>query len=914
MVIATVFLSLFVNAIAFAATPPVAVDDSYTTTRGNALNVLPPGVLGNDTDADANPITAVKVTDPANGALTLNSNGSFTYTPNTGYTGSDTFTYKASDGLANSNIATVTISVVWFNHPPVAFNYGYTTSEDRALNVPAPGFLVIDIDTDGDPLTAIKVSNPVHGSLVLNADGAFSYTPTIDYNGTDSFTYKANDGKADSNIATVMINVIAVNDAPSFTKGSNQTVLNDGAPRKVINWATSISAGPPDESGQTLNFVIDNNSNPDLFSVAPEISPAGTLTYTPAANANGSASISISLHDNGDTADGGADTSPPQTFTITVKGGVNTPPVASNDSYTTNRNAVLNSAAPGVLANDTDADANSLTAVKVTDPAHGYLTLNADGSFTYTPVTGYSGADSFTYKANDGTADSNAATVSITVNMDSTSSETTVILSPGTTDVSNSIDENGTFTKKVEALSDDSQAVMVIEPGTSSKTAAGSPPSQFTINRTDASQNLTTGVNIVSLLYECGPSGITFNPPVTIKLSYDPAKIPAGVTETDLAVGFYDNEAKAWQKLVSIVYPATHSITARVGHLTVFAVISEPSLEPTSTTPTQATPTTLTPASLFLSELKITPNEILVGTAININLVASNTGGTAGSYLVRLSIDGVSIASKDIYLEAGQRQSLTFITSQNTVGSHSLKINDLISTIDVEPESPITNTTLAKLPLLIPGIVVLVLGLIATFLFIKTKRSHSSQVQTENRESFAALDENISSHIEKNPVSTMSLGDNNVEKAVPERNKTTFTETPLESTKSEVLREEYEKDKLVVPGRDETTCTDKQQYIKSNIVREMEHNLVIGTAPLGDKLMLFDTTCWDNNQPETNQVPLDHQEEFVRIYADISLANSVVVLANRFERRSEAVSQSYLKLRVKITEQIKMLIYSQKLG
>ena len=93
----------------------------------------------------------------------------------------------------------------------------------------------------------------------------------------------------------------------------------------------------------------------------------------------------------------------------------NQAPVAADDSYSVNQDAVLTVAAPGVLANDTDADGDPLTAVKVSDPAHGTLALNADGSFTYTPANGYAGSDSFTYKANDGQADSDVATVSIDV-------------------------------------------------------------------------------------------------------------------------------------------------------------------------------------------------------------------------------------------------------------------------------------------------------------------------------------------------------------------------------------------------------------------------------------------------------------------------------------------------------------------
>src|SRR5262249_22013356 len=144
-----------------------------------------------------------------------------------------------------------------------------------------------------------------------------TYTPAANYNGPDSFTFKANDGTVDSNVATVTITVDAVNDAPSFTKGADQTVLEDAGAQSVTGWATSISAGPASESGQAVNFIVSND-NSALFSVQPAISVTGTLTYTSAANASGSAIVTVQLHDNGGTANGGVDTSAAQTFTITV--------------------------------------------------------------------------------------------------------------------------------------------------------------------------------------------------------------------------------------------------------------------------------------------------------------------------------------------------------------------------------------------------------------------------------------------------------------------------------------------------------------------------------------------------------------------------------------------------------------------
>jgi predicted CXXCH cytochrome family protein len=195
-------------------TPPVANDDSYNTPQDTLLNIAAPGVLSNDTDSDGDPLTAILDTNVNSGSLTLNADGSFTYTPNPGFTGSDSFTYFANDGTANSaSAATVNITVTaGGNAPPVASDDSYTTPQDTPLNIVAPGVLSNDTDANSDPLTAVLNTNVSSGSLTLNADGSFTYTPNPGFTGSDSFTYFANDGTANSaSAATVDITVGTVN-------------------------------------------------------------------------------------------------------------------------------------------------------------------------------------------------------------------------------------------------------------------------------------------------------------------------------------------------------------------------------------------------------------------------------------------------------------------------------------------------------------------------------------------------------------------------------------------------------------------------------------------------------------------------------------------------------------------------------
>jgi VCBS repeat-containing protein len=379
--------------------PPVANDDSYSTDEDQTLNVSAPGVLGNDSDPNEDPLTAIKVSDPSHGSVTLNSNGSFTYTPDGDYNGGDSFTYKANDGLADSNTATVNITVNAVNDPPVANDDSYSTDEDETLNVSAPGVLGNDSDVEDDPLSAIKVSDPSHGSVTLNSNGSFSYTPDAGYSGSDSFTYKANDGAADSNTATVNISVSSVNDPPvanddSYGTDEDQT-LNVSAPGVLGN------DSDPNEDPLTAIKVSD----PSHGSVT--LDSNGSFTYTPDGSYNGGDSFTYKAND-------GLADSNTATVSITVNA-VNDPPVAVGDSYSTEEDQALNVSAPGVLANDSDIDEDPLSAIKVSDPSNGSVTLNSNGSFTYTPDPGYVGDDSFTYKANDGSADSNTVAVDITV-------------------------------------------------------------------------------------------------------------------------------------------------------------------------------------------------------------------------------------------------------------------------------------------------------------------------------------------------------------------------------------------------------------------------------------------------------------------------------------------------------------------
>jgi large repetitive protein len=230
---------------------------------------------------------------------------------------STTTTDSDAKTLYHEGSFTVTV-VAPPNAAPVANDATASTSEKTAVTITLSA-----TDADGDFLTFSTVAGqgPTHGSLgpivpTGPTTATVNYTPDLNFNGSDSFKYRANDGTVDSTDATVSITVNPVNDPPSFIAGGDVTVNEDSGAYSAA-WATGISAGPDDEAAQTLSFAL-RNDNEALFSSQPAISPGGTLTFTPAPDAFGSATVTVFAQDNGGTANGGNDTSAAQQFTITV--------------------------------------------------------------------------------------------------------------------------------------------------------------------------------------------------------------------------------------------------------------------------------------------------------------------------------------------------------------------------------------------------------------------------------------------------------------------------------------------------------------------------------------------------------------------------------------------------------------------
>ncbi|MCD4810439.1 MAG: tandem-95 repeat protein, partial [Methanosarcinales archaeon] len=354
---------------------PVASDQSITTPEDTSVDITLSA-----TDADGDALTYSIVDVPSHGTVTLSGNTA-TYTPASNYNGADRFTFKANDGTVDSNTATVSITVTGVNNVPVASDQSVTTPEDTSVDITLSA-----TDADGDALTYSIVDVPSHGTVTLSGNTA-TYTPDANYNGADSFTFKANDGTVDSNTATVSMTVTGVNNIP---------VASDQSVTTPEDTSVDITLSATDADGDALTYSIV-----DVPSHGTVTLSGNTATYTPTSNYNGADRFTFKAND-------GTVDSNTATVSMTVTG-VNNIPVASDQSVTTPEDTSVD-----ITLSATDADGDALTYSIVDVPSHGTVTLS-DNTATYTPTSNYNGADSFTFNANDGTVDSNTATVSITV-------------------------------------------------------------------------------------------------------------------------------------------------------------------------------------------------------------------------------------------------------------------------------------------------------------------------------------------------------------------------------------------------------------------------------------------------------------------------------------------------------------------
>ena len=350
---------------------PVANADMYSTTSNTTLSVDPAeGVLANNSGAG---LSVLSSTATSHGTVSLSPSGSFTYTPDTGFHGTDSFTYSVEDqyGRDSAGSATVTLDV---NLPasPQAIADSYTTTAGTTLTETASGGLLAD-----DTGTGIAISSntpPAVGNLTVNSDGSFAYVPATGASGIETFSYTIDDAFGRTSTAEVQIDV-----TPTVEDGSATTPYDT----PLVEPAPGVLGGAVGSGLQITSYTFRSDAN-------LSIDPDGGFTLTPSASLTGSYQFSFTAQDSSGLTVGG-------TFTVGV--GAPAAPVAATYGLTTAANTDLDvSAADGVLSQDLGA---SLTVTGNSHPSDGSVSMASDGSFTYIPDDGFSGYDSFSYTITD---------------------------------------------------------------------------------------------------------------------------------------------------------------------------------------------------------------------------------------------------------------------------------------------------------------------------------------------------------------------------------------------------------------------------------------------------------------------------------------------------------------------------------
>ncbi|MDQ1682976.1 MAG: hypothetical protein QOH99_1517, partial [Frankiaceae bacterium] len=433
--------------------PPVAVNDAQTVGEDSGATTI--NVLANDTDIDGGPISVASASDPANGTV-VNNGTDVSYTPDANYCNSppgtlDTFTYTLAPG---GSTATVSVTVTCSDDPPVAVNDSATVAEDSGPN--PVDVLANDTDLDGGLKQVQIVTQPANGAVVITGGGTgVSYAPNANYCNTppgtspDTFTYTLNGGST----ATVSVAVTCAADPPDVTTSAGSLAYTENDPATPIDAGVTVT--DPDAGAMITSATVAITANfvagQDVLALAglhvpitagPQIGNTLTLSGTATPAAYQAALRDVTYRN---TSEGPSTSPRTVTFTVTDEtalsdsatrgitvAGVNDPPTAVDDTGTTDEDTPLNVSAPGVLANDTDVDPGDTKTVVAlngtgtftqTLPSGASVTINANGSYTYNPLSAFQGLstgqsvnDSFTYTMQDAAGAQSTATVTITIN------------------------------------------------------------------------------------------------------------------------------------------------------------------------------------------------------------------------------------------------------------------------------------------------------------------------------------------------------------------------------------------------------------------------------------------------------------------------------------------------------------------
>ena len=380
-----------------------AVNDAPTLRNMSSSSQEDAPITGNvapnaaDADGNLNPNSFAATDLPKNGTIVMNPNGTFIYTPKPNFTGVDSVHYKVCDSTNLCTTSTLIFNISPVNDAPILTNSTPNLQEDAPLTA---SVLPNASDSDGNlnPNSFGLTDSPLHGTIIMNPNGTYTYTPKPNFNGVDSVHFKVCDLSGACSVATIIFNVTPVNDAPTLLNGT--FALDEDLP-----FSSNVLPNASD---------IDGNLNPNSFAVLNNplhgtivMNPNGTFIYTPTLNFSGQDSVRYQVCDMMAVC-----TTSTIVFNISS---INDAPTLSNATPSVNEDAVLTgNVAPN--AKDIDGNLNPNSFAVIDNPQNGAITMNPNGTYTYTPKPNFNGIDSVHYRVCDSTKACTSATIIINVN------------------------------------------------------------------------------------------------------------------------------------------------------------------------------------------------------------------------------------------------------------------------------------------------------------------------------------------------------------------------------------------------------------------------------------------------------------------------------------------------------------------
>ena len=376
---------LVIDAGALRNQGPETVEDIVDVDEDGVVTFNP---LANDSDPNGDALTLVDITDPANGTLVDNGDGTFTYTPDPDSNGPDKVTYTVTDGTETVT-ETVTFNVTPVNDGPDAVNDVATTPEDQAITIDP---LVNDNDVDNDPPKITAVSVPSDQGTVEIVNNEIVFTPADDYNGPATISYAITDGNGGTDVAEIVVDVTPVNDDP---------VANDDIAETPVDTPVIVDLLGNDSDLDDDPLTLVNPTSPNGTVVD---NGDGTVTFTPNPGYEGPAEITYTVED----GKGGQDTG---TAVVNVGEGAS-PPVANDDTATTPEDTPVTI---DVLDNENDPDSDPLTITAASVPPEQGTVEIVNNELVFTPAPDFNGPATITYAITDGNGGTDTAEVSVTV-------------------------------------------------------------------------------------------------------------------------------------------------------------------------------------------------------------------------------------------------------------------------------------------------------------------------------------------------------------------------------------------------------------------------------------------------------------------------------------------------------------------